>query len=181
MRYVFGMLMLLVGVVAGLTLPDLDLRWDFLGHRSIITHSFLVPLLLFVLARQQEHITTRLLAAGFSVALAVHLSFDLFPRMWTGYALIYIPGYGRANPEFSQIWTAVNIVICMYLALVLVNSLFELIGVIVGVVATFSLHVVQTSIFVPALLTIIAATGLALLLPADRGTKLVVQNRRWEM
>lgn len=58
-----------------------------------------------------------------------------------------------------------NIVICMYL--VLVNSIFELIGVAVGMLATFSLHVAQTAIFVPALLTLIAATSVALLLPAD--------------
>ncbi|MCX7839083.1 MAG: hypothetical protein N2559_06460 [Anaerolineae bacterium] len=180
MRYIFGMLMLLIGIVAGLAFPDIDLRWDFLGHRSIVTHSFLVPLLLFGVAYQQKHITTRLLAAGFSLSLAIHLSFDLFPRAWAGYALIYIPGYGRTNPEFSQIWTAVNIVICMYLALVLVNSIFELIGVIVGALATFSLHAVQTSIFVPALLTLIAATSVALLLPANSGTKQVVQRQKWE-
>lgn len=180
MHYLLGTLMLLIGIVAGLAFPDLDLRWSFLGHRSIITHSFLVPLLLFGLASQQQHITTRLLAVGFSLSLAVHLSFDLFPRAWTGYALIYIPGYGRTNVEFSQIWTAINIVICMYLALMLVNSLFELAGTVVGVAVTFSLHAVQTSIFVPALMVVIAATGIALLLPADRGTKLVLRNRRGE-
>lgn len=80
MRYIFGMLMLLIGIVAGLAFPDIDLRWDFLGHRSIVTHSFLVPLLLFGVAYQQKHVATRLLAAGFSLSLAIHLSFDLFPR-----------------------------------------------------------------------------------------------------
>ncbi len=178
MRYLFGILTLLIGIVAGLALPDIDLRWSFLGHRSIVTHGFLVPILLFWLASQQKHITTRLLAVGFCVAAAVHLSFDLFPKAWTGYALIYIPGYGRTNPEFSWLWTAANIVICMYLALMLINSIFELIAVVVGVLATFSLHVVQTSIFTPALIVLVVATGIALLLPADSGTKFLVLGRR---
>jgi hypothetical protein len=179
-RSIFGILMLLIGIVAGLALPDLDLKWSFLGHRSIVTHGLLLPILLFGLARKQEHVTTRLLAVGFSLSSAVHLSFDLFPKAWTGYALIYIPGYGRTSPEFSWFWTALNIVICMYLALVLVSSVLELVAFVIGLLTTFSLQAVQTSILVPALVAIVVATGIALAMPSDRGTKLIVLGRKWE-
>ncbi len=178
MRYIFGMLMLLVGMVAGLALPDLDLKWSFLGHRSIITHGLLLPLLLFWLAHQQKHITARLLAVGFSLSSAVHLSFDLFPQAWTGYALIYIPGYGRASPTFSWLWIAVSIVICMYLALALINSVFELVTFVGGLLATFSLQATQTSIFVPALVAIVVATGIALAAPSDCGIRLLIRTSR---
>ena len=44
-----------------------------------------------------------------AVRVAVHLSFDLFPKGWSGFALISVPGYGWTAPWFSGAWIAISI------------------------------------------------------------------------
>jgi hypothetical protein len=176
--YILGTLSLLTGLVIGLAFPDLDLRTGFLGHRSIITHGVLLPLLLFWLAHVKKHITTRLLAVGVSLASAIHLCFDLFPRAWIGYALIDVPGYGRTSPVFSWLWIAVSTVGCMYLALSLLSSGFEVILVAGGLFVTFSFYATQESLFWSALVAWGVATAIALALPSDGGKKLKQLGRK---
>ena len=123
MSYIVGLLLLPIGIVIGLNLPDLDYRVSFLVHRSIVTHGFLFPLLLFWGIHKRELAQLRLPLIGFSLSLAAHLCFDLFPVAWIGYALISVPLYGRTDPLFSWLWIAGSIVLCLYLALLLVKNL----------------------------------------------------------
>jgi hypothetical protein len=80
--------------------PDADYRIGFLVHRSIVTHAFFLPLLVFALVGRQSR-SARFFSVGFSTSIMVHLCFDLFPRSWTGFALIAIPWYGRMGGVFS--------------------------------------------------------------------------------
>jgi hypothetical protein len=175
-RNLAGVLLLIVGIVVGLVLPDLDLRASFLVHRSIVTHGLLLPALSYWVARRWERAASHLFAIGVALSTAVHLCFDLFPRAWTGYALIHIPVYGRASPVLSWLWIAVSIVVCMYLALVLVRSLFDVVAVAGGGIATFITCAAHESVLWPALTALVMATAVALVFPASRGRMLKGQR-----
>ena len=68
----------------------------------------------------------RYFVIGLSLAFAVHLCFDFFPRGWTGFALIHIPWYGRTTALFSQAWILLSVLACLYLAYLLVRNAIEL-------------------------------------------------------
>jgi hypothetical protein len=178
-----GLLFLLVGIAIGFVLPDADLKLRFLGHRSIVTHGFLLALLLYGFARQKENMIPRFLAVGVSLSSAIHLSFDLFPRSWAGYALIYIPMQGRTSMAFSWVWIAVSIVACIYLALALVQSIYELVVVAGSMVAAFGVYATQEAVFWPSLAALAVGTVLALMLPSDSGIllrRLREQEAAWD-
>jgi hypothetical protein len=96
-----GVILLLLALLLGLRLPDLDQQLQFLVHRSILTHGFLVPLGVFLLIYRDKTASPRFLSMGFSLAAVTHLCFDLFPRAWIGFALIHIPFRGRSSAVSS--------------------------------------------------------------------------------
>ena len=82
-----------------------------LGHRSILTHSALLPLLAVVVRprRFPAHAV-----AWFAFGLAIHLIADLFPRSWRGFALIQLPlGSGSIGALSSPMWIAANAVLAL--------------------------------------------------------------------
>lgn len=167
MKHIGGLFLLLLGIVAGLKFPDLDLKFYFLGHRSILTHSFIVPLLLFLFVRQKEEWGLRLFSVGFSLAYVIHLCFDLIPRAWRGFALIYVPFYGRISPLLSWLWIAVSIIICLYLALLLINSVWDIVIFSSSTVGSFIFYAVTEAGFVSALIVLLLAVSITFLFPSD--------------
>ncbi|HZP84501.1 MAG TPA: hypothetical protein VFB21_22895 [Chthonomonadaceae bacterium] len=132
---------LLVGTAAGLKFADIDQSLPFLTHRSILTHSCLLALILFWGAQKQSgqrRTAGRLTAIGFSLANAVHLSFDLFPKAWWRHALIHIPGYGWTSPMFSWVWLLASVFLCLWLALQRMHSKRELLLGLGCLVAAYS-------------------------------------------
>lgn len=113
-----------VGLLVGSELPDLDQHTrGVLLHRSIVTHGWLIPLVIWLAARARpREFWLRFGAIGLSVAVAVHLCFDLFPAAWSGFARISIPGYGWSSAPFSWIWIAASVVVCLALALLAAAS-----------------------------------------------------------
>jgi hypothetical protein len=123
---------------AGLFFPDVDqLLLPVLGHRSMVTHSVLLPVLALALA---PAVLTRLppgrfgpearAAAGRSAAwfmgwfllgLAIHLMADLAPLGCRGYALAKLPGLPLiARPSSlpcgaSLLWYGANAVVALVL------------------------------------------------------------------
>jgi|SRR5947209_1492696 len=132
-HYAFALAWLLLGTVIGLHFPDLDTRFQWLIpswallHRSILTHGLIISSLLFWLTRKYiaNKPSFRLFVMGLSLAFAVHLCFDFFPRGWVGFALIHIPLYGRATAFSSQAWIILSIVTCLYLAFLMVQNIVE--------------------------------------------------------
>lgn len=114
----------IVGLLVGFELPDLDQHTrGLLLHRSIVTHGWLIPLVVWLAARARpREFWLRFGAIGLSVATAVHLCFDLFPVAWIGFARISIPGYGWSSAPFSWIWLAGSVVVCLALALLAAAS-----------------------------------------------------------
>ena len=123
MPYLFAILALIIGTLLGLQLPDADRVFTLLGlvHRSIITHGLLLPLGASLLVRARPR-WLQLGVAGLSLAMAVHLAFDLFPRSWVGYALITVPLVGRLDPTLTVLWLALSVVACCLLALRLLHD-----------------------------------------------------------
>ncbi len=149
--YAGGMALLALGCAIGLSLPDLDTRFylltrlGLLAHRSALTHSFFLPLLLcfqvWAASRSRPHVDPalplRYFTMGLSVALAVHFCFDLFPRYWSGYALIHLPLWGRTTPTFSFLWLLTSAVTSLYLACRLLRNLPELALALLATVACY--------------------------------------------
>jgi hypothetical protein len=167
MRYIIGMLLLPIGIAVGLSLPDIDHELGFLVHRSLVTHGCLFPFLAFWVAYKRENPMTRLFSMGFSVSSAAHLSFDLFPRAWTGFALIHIPLYGRISPLFSWLWIAGSIAICLYLALSLTRNLLDVVASSGSLAVSFGFCLTTGNTFWLPLVALVLATAIALMLPAD--------------
>jgi len=138
-KIVVRLLTLLAGVTLGCWLPDFDQDTTALVHRSIVTHGPLAPLLLYVaLGSRGMPAPVRLFVSGTALAVAVHLCFDLFPRGWTGFALIHVPTYGWTPPLVSWSWIAISIILCFYIAIKSAQGWKESTLVFVGILAVFS-------------------------------------------
>ena len=180
MNYVVGFILLIIGIIAGLKFPDLDLRLNFLVHRSIITHSFFIPLILFLWVRKKPQSSSYLLSIGFSLALVIHLCFDLFPRAWVGFALISVPVYGRMSPLFSWLWIAATLIVCLYLVLLLMRTVGDILLIFSSMLATFIIYAATESVVLPAFIALAVAMIIALMLPSDSSTifKGIIRQKR---
>ena len=106
-----------LGCYLGNEMPDLDQHTDLLLHRSILTHGLLAPLLVSRLFGGCSVRSLQCLAAGFALGVAIHLAADLFPRAWTGFALISLPFYGWLPAPASIAWLVCSVVVCLGMAL----------------------------------------------------------------
>jgi hypothetical protein len=165
MPYILAIVALIIGTLIGLQLPDTDRVFSlFLIHRSIITHGFLLPLGLFLIARRRERWLT-LGAAGLSLAVAVHMTFDLFPVSWRGYALITVPLIGRIDPTLTVLWLAISIVACCLLALRLMRDRRDLALALAAAGWSFVLAAGRERVWLMPLVVLVLALFLASLLP----------------
>lgn len=140
MQYLAGVFLFVVGSFIGLRFADFDHAFHWLplmAHRSLLTHSFLMPLLLFYAFRKNSDPIARLFVMGICLAAAVHLCFDLFPRGWYGYALIHVPFYGRGSVQFSQVWMLSSILVCLYLPCRLLRNMGDFYLALTGLIVTY--------------------------------------------
>ena len=104
-----------LGLWIGLKLPDLDLlALPVLHHRSILTHSILIP---WLLHRFLKNRISELGIAGLYVGIAVHLSADCLSSL-VGFGMIWLPWplkipTGGASPS----WILVNTLLGIWFAL----------------------------------------------------------------
>jgi len=158
---------LALGVLIGVQLPDIDLWLFFLAgsHRSILTHSPLIPYALFLAARGRGP-WWRWGAVGLSASFAGHLAFDVFPRAWYSGALVTVPFVGRLDPTLSLICLMASLIGSWYLALLLVEHKRDLSLVILAGVVGFIIGGMRSgeAWFLPTL-ALAAGLFLASLLP----------------
>ena len=85
-----GIIVFITAFLIGMKYPD----WDFkmkLRHRNILTHS---PFILFIFQRmylKNPGVEFRYFIMGFSLAIGIHLIFDIFPKGWGGGAMLQTP------------------------------------------------------------------------------------------
>jgi hypothetical protein len=163
--YAVSLLLFAFGLQLGIGFPDVDQRLPYFLHRSVLTHGILVPLALFLVLRKATHPAPRWFAMGFCIATTVHLCFDLFPRAWWGYALIWVPFYGRTTPTFSWLWIVLGCVVCLYLALLLVRHALEILVNVVGLGITLALSSAGERVGL-ALAFLFVVVGVAFALPS---------------
>lgn len=160
-----ALLALIGGAAIGLFLPDVDRSFPFLLHRSVLTHSALIPLLCALGLQQTPPTWKRCAITGLSTAMAVHLSFDLFPVVWMGFALIHIPLYGWLGATLSMVWILGSCIACLYLALRSISNHTELV-LALGVGLSAFLFAARTErVFWSALFALLLAGILAICLP----------------
>lgn len=168
MRYLFSLVALLVGLAVGNWFPDIDQKTGLLLHRSIITHGPLVPLIVFAAASVTRSIRTRWFALGLTLSFAIHLSFDLFPRSWSGFALISVPTYGWTTSWFSGTWIALSMVACTYLALKLVRGALDGSLFLLSLVLAFGFIAISEDAFWRPVVALTAAIAIPLTLIVRR-------------
>jgi len=128
-----------------LRLPDFDLSfhwWPLIEHRSLLTHGFLVPLLLFASLRGHSvkpftDDRPRLFLLGFCIASAVHLCFDLFPGAWRGLARVHIPIVGWMGGELSFLWLLVGVLATLYLGCKLLRRPNDVVLALLGLATSY--------------------------------------------
>lgn len=145
--YLLGMVLFLIGGGIGLRFADFDhsFRWlPLLDHRSLLTHGFLVPLLVcwgLEVFKKEAGPAPRLFALGLCLASSVHLGFDLAsPSRWHGYALVHAPFVGRLDAGTSQLWLGMGILGCLYLACRTLRGQKDLALAIIGMVLGYGVH-----------------------------------------
>lgn len=174
MNYLAGLLLFVVGAFMGLRLPDFDLYfhwWPLIEHRSLLTHGFLIPLLLFASLRGTglkpfADDRPRLFLMGLCVAMAVHLCFDLFPVAWYGYARVHIPLIGWMGGILSFIWLLISVVVTLYLACKLLRRQSDLGLALLGLITCYGVSAAaQPRFSFFALIMLVPAALAAFLLP----------------
>lgn len=141
----------------GLRFPDIDLKIKGLRHRSIITHSFLLSLVLFIF-HKSEMLTliwmktsdiTGTVIAGLSFGMTLHFLYDLRPKKFVGSALIQFPftqGYKKRNaltaPQ-TVMWLIVSCIIQSLISVYYISSYYEMV-ILLGCTA-FTLYFKRNS------------------------------------
>lgn len=109
---------LLLALVAGLTLPDIDQPLP-LDHRSAVTHSAL-PALLVTVRRWAWPV-----ASGLALGIGLHLAADLFPDAMIGFATVKAPFAGSIGADLSYAWLAANALGCLAVGCLLLRKVAE--------------------------------------------------------
>lgn len=120
----------------GFKFPDIDLKFKSIGHRSIITHSPLLPLMLFILHETnmlwlvyaKKYDITRYFIIGLSLGIALHLLYDLRPKSFKGTALIKFPYIKKGLTVNQSIYfMLISVIILLFISIYQVKTIFEII------------------------------------------------------
>ena len=174
MNYPIALLLFVFAAFVGLKLPDFDqaFYWrPLIVHRSLLTHSFLLPLILFLCLQAQvigkkADLRLRLPLLGFLLATAVHLCFDLFPRQWYGMAHVHIPLHGYVGEFPSILWLGSGAFVSLYLACRLFQRINDVVLAGIGLAACYGVSAAHEPYpSFPALMALGAMSLIAFLLP----------------
>lgn len=133
---ILGIILIFVSFLFGIKLPD----WDFklnLRHRSIITHSPLITVLLIVFYKINEDYFFKYFIVGFSIAIAIHIIFDLFPHKWQGGALLKIPINISCSEKITKLFFVLTILVNTFISIFYMTSIYEYLFVLFLSIITF--------------------------------------------
>ena len=125
LNYFAFIIVLSFGYFIGLFFPDTDQGMQgLLGHRSIITHSILLPYLLYSYFKKNNNLTPlkTIFIVGIYLGIGLHLSADLHPKAFRGFALIKLP-FNIDIGGLSPIWIGINAGVALFLASALLNQI----------------------------------------------------------
>lgn len=134
---ILGFILITVSFFFGIKLPDFDFKLK-LRHRSIITHSPLFTILLIALYEVKRDFFFKYFIVGFSVAIAVHMLFDLFPYKWHGGALLKIPINNiTCSKETTKLFFIFTILINSFISIFYIETIEEFVFVIILSILVF--------------------------------------------
>lgn len=119
-----GFIQIFVAFLFGMKLPD----WDFklrLRHRSIITHSPLITILMIVAYKVNNDYYFKYFIVGFSMAIAIHILFDLFPYKWKGGALLKIPINITCDEATTKLFFSMTVLISAFIGIFYMTDIYE--------------------------------------------------------
>tara|TARA_B100001996_G_C18488080_1_gene526494 strand:- start:58 stop:783 length:726 start_codon:yes stop_codon:yes gene_type:complete len=161
---------LFFGINLFLDTADLDQSmFSFLGHRSIFTHSILLPYVFYYFLIRKVNNPNKYIHVGvisFFVAMGIHLSADLHPRGWQGYANIKFIGADLGG-FLSFFWIGINSIISFILASYLLKLLTQnkkyiitylAISILIGSAYSFEESVNQFKIFLTFIVFLLVST-----------------------
>jgi len=126
-NFLFSFIFILISFIS-LYLPDIDQSiLSFLGHRSLITHSFLIPFLFnyyFLDKKDKPNIFFQIIAINLFFGFSVNFCADLISKGWRGTALITVLGM-RFPAVISIMWIFINAIICMVFANKILGKFFN--------------------------------------------------------
>ncbi|MGR5065702.1 hypothetical protein [Photobacterium sp. DNB22_13_2] len=105
----------------GLFWPDVDKQlMSLLHHRSILTHSVLLPLLMLLILRSNY---AKPIAAGLCAGISIHLAANVISPMGS-YSQIYLPAplSSSIGATESLVWLTLNAIVGYFLALKLLKA-----------------------------------------------------------
>ena len=119
--------------IIGIIFPDFDNFYiktsffqEFIGHRSILTHSILIPSLIWFLLLEKTKINKSFIVIiiGLFFGLSLHLAADFFPKDAGESELIKLPGNVSIG-KLSQLWIGVNLIVSLYIVKKLLKIHFK--------------------------------------------------------
>ncbi|MCK6263723.1 hypothetical protein KP803_10605 [Vibrio sp. ZSDE26] len=114
MNTLFLLPIFIVAVYLGLFIPKLSLDWiGITSHRSIVTHSMLLPMVLLLVKSN----ITKAVVAGLCVGMSIYLAMDMVSAI-RGYATITIPLLTQFSFSGwkSLVWLGLNSALGLYMA-----------------------------------------------------------------
>lgn len=149
---------LAVATAVFLPAPDIDqLAIRLLHHRSILTHSVLLPVLVWWLARDLGPAA----AAGAFLGIAIHLSADLLSPM-RGYGAIWLPEpFQESLGRWSALWLLLNALGAAFLAVAVLpdGGQWRLLAALVGGSAALAYGLLNERSVVAALVCLLAVAA----------------------
>lgn len=163
---ILGYILISVSFLFGIKLPD----WDFklkLRHRSIITHSPLITILLICLYKVGYDYFFKFFIIGFSMAISVHIIFDLFPSKWQGGALLKIPINITCDEKITKLFFSMTVLINAFIGIFYMTDICEYFFILVLATCIFIKKRKYEKFFVKPLLIFIFLVGILGILKFD--------------
>lgn len=156
-KNIFPLILILVSFSLGIKIPDWDLKFK-IRHRNILTHSPLITLILIISyqASNKDYIL-KYFIIGFSLAIGIHMLFDIFPKKWQGGALLKIPFKKKScSKEITIKFFIFTIIFGFFTATFYCENLIEYIFIIIlGVFSIIKKQKFENSIYRPMLIFLI--------------------------
>lgn len=136
-----GVILLIFGFISGIKFPDIDIKMKFISHRSILTHSPFLSILMYLISRKIGTSDFNYFLSAFSLSEGIHLIYDFFPKAWIGTALIKIPPKSGFGAKTSKYFIFLSIVILMFIGINLMETLSQLkLSMILSIIILIIFH-----------------------------------------
>lgn len=164
-KNIFPLILILISFSLGIKIPDWDFKFK-IRHRNILTHSPLITLILIISyqASNKDYIL-KYFIIGFSLAIGIHMLFDIFPKKWIGGALLKIPFKKNAcSKEITINFFILTIIFGFFTTIFYCENFIEYLFIIfLSIFSMIKKQKFENSIYKPILIFFIIITVFAYL------------------